>query len=281
MKTVSRIILTLEVLGLLVSFAATALAAGDDGKEGMLEGLRRETAPVLRQTGRPTHLFRLDPLKAALVIIDMQNFSCAPSGEAPMPGIASTVSSVNRLVDHCRSLGIPVIWVRQNITCGPKGGSGGLYGAFHDRNHVKAICNKGRGTEIFRGMHFDPVKDHVVFKNRYSAFLSDPPELKQTLDRLKKTQLVLAGIAANVCVESTARDAMQLDYEVILVADATASPDTTLLKNTLKNIMLFFGDVRSTNEVVEELKKNTGGADRQTRDTTVPLLYWPAGRSTL
>jgi ureidoacrylate peracid hydrolase len=127
---------------------------------------------------------------------------------------------------------------------------------------VKAICNKGKGTEIFRDMHFDPAKDHVVFKNRYSAFLSDPPELKQTLDRLKRTHLIMAGVAANVCVESTARDAMQLDYEVTLVADATTSPDTTLLKSTLKSIMLFFGDVRSTNEVVEELKRNGGGDGR-------------------
>jgi ureidoacrylate peracid hydrolase len=256
MKTISRIILTVEVLGLLMSFAATALAAGDDGKEGMLERLRRETVPALKQTGRPTHLFRLDPLKTALVIIDMQNFSCVPPGEASMPGITSAVSSMNRLADHCRSLGIPVIWVRQNISCGPEGDTGGLYGAFHGRDHVNSICNKGKGTEIFRGMHFDPVKDHVVFKNRYSAFLSDPPELKRKLDTLKRNQLIMAGVAANVCVESTVRDAMQLDYEVTVVADATTSPDTTLLKGTLKNTMLFFGDVRSTDEVVEELKRN-------------------------
>jgi ureidoacrylate peracid hydrolase len=262
MKTVSGIVLTIQVLGWLTGVVIAALAAGDDGGTGVLEELRRETAPVLRQTGRPAHLFRLDPSKAALVIIDMQTFSCAPSGEPAMPGIASAVASTNRLADHCRSLGVPVIWVRQNITCGPEGNTGGLYGAFHDKDHVKAICNKGKGTEIFRDMHFDPAKDHVVFKNRYSAFLSDPPELKQTLDRLKRTHLIMAGVAANVCVESTARDAMQLDYEVTLVADATTSPDTTLLKSTLKSIMLFFGDVRSTNEVVEELKRNGGGDGR-------------------
>lgn len=262
MKTVPGIVLTVQVLAWLTGVVIAAFAAGDDGKTGMLEELRRDTAPALRQAGRPIHLFRLHTSKAALVIIDMQNFSCGPSGEPAMPGIASAVARTNNLADHCRSLGVPVIWVRQNITCGPKGDTGGLYGAFHDKDHVRSICNRGKGTEIFRGMHFDPVKDHVVFKNRYSAFLSDPPELRQELDRLKRTQLIIAGVAANVCVESTARDAMQLDYEVTLVADATTSPDTTLLKNTLKNIALFFGDVRSTNEVVEELKRNGAGDDR-------------------
>ena len=154
-----------------------------------------------------------------------------------------------------------MIWVRQNITCGPEGDTGGLYGAFHNKDHVKAICNKGKGTEIFRDMHVDPVRDHIVFKNRYSAFLSNPPELRQKLDSLHRTQLIITGVAANVCVESTARDAMQLDYEVTVVADATASPDTALLRNALKNITLL-RDVRSTDEVVEELKRNGGGDGR-------------------
>jgi hypothetical protein len=107
MKTVSGIVLTIQVLGWLTGVVIAALAAGDDGGTGVLEELRRETAPVLRQTGRPAHLFRLDPSKAALVIIDMQTFSCAPSGEPAMPGIASAVASTNRLADHCRSLGFP------------------------------------------------------------------------------------------------------------------------------------------------------------------------------
>jgi len=107
-------------------------------------------------------------------------------------------------------------------------------------------------------MDFKPSTDHVVFKNRYSAFLANPPELERRLDVLKRTQLIIAGIAANVCVESTARDAMQLDYEVVVIADAVDTFDKTLLKNTLKNIMLFFGDARTTEEVMDELRTHGG-----------------------
>ena len=257
MKTVSGIILTAQILGWLICLCIPALAAGGKGNVEMLDDLRRDTAPVLKQTGRPMHLFRLDASRAALVIIDMQNFSCAPSGGQTMPGINDTMVQTNKLADFCRSLGVPVIWVRQNVTCGQSGDNGGLYRAFHDKDHVKNICNKGTGTEIFRDMHFDPAKDHVVFKNRYSAFLSNPPELRQALDKLKRTQLIVVGVAANVCVESTVRDAMQLDYEVTVVADATTSPDKTLLRSTLKNIIFFFGDVRSTKEVMDELRNSS------------------------
>ncbi len=58
---------------------------------------------------------------------------------------------------------------------------------------------------------------------------------------------------ANVCVESTVRDAMLLDYEVILVSDAIAAMDRVVLEVTLMNTRLFFGDVRDTATVLEDL----------------------------
>jgi ureidoacrylate peracid hydrolase len=117
--------------------------------------------------------------------------------------------------------------------------------------------NHGTGTELYQDMHFSPSSDHVVFKNRYSAFLSNPPELHQKLGSLKRTQLLIAGIAANVCVESTVRDAMQLDYELVLVSDGVTATDDSMLESTLTNTRLFFGDVRSAGEIIESLAEMT------------------------
>jgi ureidoacrylate peracid hydrolase len=98
------------------------------------------------------------------------------------------------------------------------------------------------------------VLDYQVIKNRYSAFIRGASNLDETLKSLNRTQLIIAGLAANVCVESNVRDAMQLDYEIILVKNATATFDEVLLEATLTNVKLFFGDVRSTEEVLEELR---------------------------
>lgn len=217
--------------------------------EGMLRGLRAELYPLFRQWGRPECLFSPSVAKAALVVIDIQNFSCAPVSHEAMPRIGLVIQRINRLADFCRKAGVPVIWVRQNITETPGRHDGGLYPAFHDEKHWKNEANMGPGTEIFPEMHFDSARDHVVFKNRYSAFLSRPPELKDKLAALKRTQLIVAGVAANVCVESTVRDAMQMDYEVILVADGTTATSDALMENALRNTMLFFGDVRTAEEV--------------------------------
>lgn len=202
---------------------------------------------------RPERLFVLDTRKAALVIIDMQNFSCAPDGGAPLPRIREAVARINQLADFCREKGVPVIWVRQTFTSTGARDDGGLFSLFHDKSHTMSMMNRGVGTEVYSGMHFDPVRDHVAFKNRYSAFLSSPPELKEKLGSLKRTQLIIAGVAANVCVESTFRDAMQLDYEVVLVSDGTAAASDAFMESTLGNARLYFGDVLTAAEVMEAL----------------------------
>ncbi|MCX5977081.1 MAG: isochorismatase family protein [Coprothermobacterota bacterium] len=81
-------------------------------------------------------------------------------------------------------------------------------------------------------------------------------KLQEKLDSLKRTQLIVAGIAANVCVESTVRDAMQLDYEVTLVSDGITTFDKTLLESAIRNTMLFFGDVSTTEEIMEALREH-------------------------
>lgn len=201
------------------------------------------------------NLFAPDARKAAFVVIDMQNFSCMPVDSEPMPRIDVVIERINRLVGVCRENGVPVIWVRHNISSVGCSDDGGLFSRFHNRERIQAVMNLCQGTEIYREMDVDYSHDHVVFKNRYSAFLSNPSELRDKLEALGRKQLLIAGIAANVCVESTLRDAMQLDYEVILVSDGTTSPDEAALQNTLTNTRLFFGDVQITDEIAVNLKR--------------------------
>lgn len=188
----------------------------------------------------------------------MQNFSCAPENGEVLPHLSQVITQINKLADFSRRIGIPVIWVRHNIniTTDQDGTDAGLYPIFHDMNQVRSASNRSKGTEIIPSMHFDPAIDYVVYKNRYSAFLSNPPELRKKLESLNRTQLIVTGIAANVCVESTLRDAMQLDYEVVLISDGVTAINETLLESTLMNTRLFFGDVRTTKEVMVALSQN-------------------------
>ena len=228
-----------------------------ENKAEVIQFLRHKTDRLISEWKREDALFDIKPPQAALIIIDMQNFVCAPENGHGIKGIDEVINNTNHLVDVCHELSIPVIWVRENINTNGDSTDGGLYPLFHDREHLKAIENLGHGTEIYSKMHFDKSKDFVVFKNRYSAFLPGPSELQETLLSLKRKQLIFSGVAANVCVESTLRDAMQLDYEVVLISDATTTFDEIFLEVTLMNTRLFFGDVRTTKNVIDELKSIT------------------------
>lgn len=215
--------------------------------------LQNETAQLIAASGRPDQLFKIKPDQAALVVIDMQNFVCAPEEGKNIPGIEKIIKNINRLANTCRNNTIPVIWVRHNINTDGDMGNGGLYPLFHSKKQLEAIENKGPGTEIYNKLQYEQSTDFVVFKSRYSAFLPSPSALKVTLDSLNIKQLIITGVATNVCVESTVRDAMQMDYEVIVISDATTTYNDIVLENALMNIRLFFGDVRSGQSVINEI----------------------------
>ena len=82
--------------------------------------------------------------------------------------------------------------------------------------------------------------DLVVPKPRYSGFFNT------NIDSLLRARgirnIVFTGIATNVCVESSLRDAFQMEYFCVVLEDAThaAGPDY-VQKAALYNIETFFG----------------------------------------
>ena len=70
------------------------------------------------------------------------------------------------------------------------------------------------------------------------------------LDERRIDTVLIAGTVANVCCESSARDASTLGYRVIMVADANAAVRDEDLNATLHTIYRSFGDVRPAAEVL-------------------------------
>jgi ureidoacrylate peracid hydrolase len=64
---------------------------------------------------------------------------------------------------------------------------------------------------------------------------------------------LIAGVATNVCCESTGRDAMMLNYRVLMVSDACAAASDGEHEAALGNFYLFFGDVQTTGEVIDRI----------------------------
>jgi ureidoacrylate peracid hydrolase len=93
--------------------------------------------------------------------------------------------------------------------------------------------------------------DLVVVKRRFSGFSNT--ELHALLSARGVETLLFAGGTTTVCVESTLRDAMFLDYNCVLLADCTADLDDGLHASAVARIDMFFGWVSSSTELTAAL----------------------------
>ena len=110
-------------------------------------------------------------------------------------------------------------------------------------------CREGSwGADFFDGIE-PRVNERVVIKHRYSAFINT--DLNTILKAKGIESVLMTGVATNVCVESTMRDAFMLDYYVTMVDDCMATDDPVLHEGTLENTRRQFGLVASHREVME------------------------------
>jgi ureidoacrylate peracid hydrolase len=213
--------------------------------------IRREIVErVLARRGR-LHLFEsLDPKRTALLVIDMQNAFVAPGAPIEVPAARAIVAPINRLAAELRRRGVTIVWVaHENRKDG--GDWAGFFDAFvAPGRRAEAAAALAAGSELqklFPALEVAP-GDLRVAKNRYSVFIKN--DFEQKLHDRGIDTLLLAGTKTNVCVECTARDAMMLDYKVVMLSDCTAALSDDEQRATLENVVQQFGDVLSADEAL-------------------------------
>jgi len=211
---------------------------------------------ILQRRGRMRLFPSLDPAKMAFVIIDMQNVFCQPGGALEIPASRDTVDNVNRLADACRAASIPVIWVRSYH---PPGGADWRMFFDHfvspERSRIAAqqLEESNPGSAIYSAMRVEPT-DFILSKNRYSCFIPGSSSLERLLRSLNRDVLIICGTRTNVCCESTARDAMMLDFKVVLVSDGTSAMSAEEHQATLDTLAQSFADVVTTDELLKDIR---------------------------
>jgi ureidoacrylate peracid hydrolase len=219
--------------------------------------IRKEIADrVLARRGR-YHLFdRLDPARTALVAIDMQNTFCAPGAPAEVPAARGIVEPLNALTAGLRALGVPVIWV---LHANERVGGKSDWELFFNTIVADEVREKTMESlipakqSVWSGLVTNPA-DKTVLKNRYSALIPGSSPLDGVLRGLGIDTILIAGTKTNVCCESTARDAMMLDFKVVLVEDCCAALSDEEHRGALENIIQQFGDVMTGTEVLARLR---------------------------
>jgi ureidoacrylate peracid hydrolase len=205
----------------------------------------------------------LDPRKTVLVVIDMQAAFVEPGGVIEVPSSRGIVDNINRAAAGFRELGMPVIWIR---SMHPAGAADWRH--FFD-NFVRperreaaaaAMSNDAPPSRFYREMDVQE-SDYVVIKNRYSCLIPGSSSLERLVRSLGIDTLVLAGTKTDICVESTARDAMMLDFRVVVLSDGTSALSDEEHQAALNVLVQEFADVLTVDEVLAELGENAAVAD--------------------
>ncbi len=187
----------------------------------------------------------------ALIIVDLLEdfFDAGLWPESVIPGArARLVDRTNELTKICRAAGIPVIWFRQEFRSD-------LEDAFpHMRRSGKRYTLAGtKGCQLLEELHVD-ASDEVKLKTRFSAFFRTG--LEKDLEQLGVRTLILAGITTAWCIRSTAVDAYQRDFEVIVAADCVAAFAAEDHAHSVKAMDGYIASFRSNVEIAEWIRQS-------------------------
>jgi ureidoacrylate peracid hydrolase len=211
----------------------------------------------------------LDLDRTALLVVDMQNAFASPGGMLDLAGIdvrpaRDVIANARMVIDAARRSGLPVVYL--TIGYPPDLSTAGGMDSPNPQKEL-ALCLMRERPELrgklltFGTWDFQIVDelapkpdDPVIVKSRYSGFHGT--SLDSFLRSRGIRNLLFVGIASNVCVESTIRDAYFLEYWPVLIDDATMPAGSAEIQRaTVFNVQTFFGWVANSEDVATALRE--------------------------
>ena len=178
--------------------------------------------------------------RTALIVIDLQKGTVAlPSSPYP---VGEVINRAAELARSFRERGLPVVLV--NVTGGAPGRT--------DSGRRKSASLPADWAELVPELDAHP-NDYIITKQRPGAFIGT--NLNDYLQQHSVTQVVLAGVATSIGVESTARSAYDYGYNVTFVIDAMADRDPDTHRHCIVKIFPRLGETATNDEVLRLLNE--------------------------
>ena len=177
----------------------------------------------------------LDP-KTALVVVDLQNGIVAMPMSHPLDDVVRRASA---LAEAFRSHGLPVVLV--TVGGGPSG---------RTEQARRSRQSSAGWADLIPELNQQP-EDHTVTKQQWGAFRNTG--LEEHLKNLDVTQVVIAGVATSIGVESTARQAHECGFNVTLAIDAMTDSNPEAHVNSITRIFPRLGETGTTAQIIDLL----------------------------
>lgn len=173
---------------------------------------------------RARHPLALDPQRAALIVLDLQRYFADPASHAFIPSLPAIVPRVEAVAGAFVGRGRPVILTRHVDSADTDTAMRAWWqGAIHADEEE---------SEIIEAMRvFDAT---ILIKHSYDAFVAT--DLDARLRAANVKQVVICGVHAHLCCETTARSAFVRNYEVFIAVDGTATYNEAFHRASLLNL---------------------------------------------
>lgn len=213
---------------------------------------------VIARRGR-FHLFdTIEPKRTAFVVIDMQNTFCSPGAPVEVPSSRGIVPHINRLARALRQRGGDVVWITSEATM--RRGRSDWENFFNTfvaeevrERTILSLAPGSEGVQLWLELDADRDQDLFIVKNRYSALASSSSQLERVFRSRGTEYVLIGGTKTNVCCETTARNAFDLDFKVVMVSDCNAALSDREHLATLETVIQQFGDVLTADEVIARM----------------------------
>ncbi len=195
----------------------------------------------------------LDVSRTAHIVVDLQNGFMAPGQVAEIGTAREIVPSVNRISAALRDAGGLVVYIQNTFDAEAIAGWSTYFNHFctpaRRQRMIDAFTPGAFGHDLWAGLDVLP-GDLKVRKRRFGAFAPGASDLHEILQDRGIDTLIITGTASQVCCESTARDAMMMNYKVFFIADGNATFNDEEHNATLSALAHTFCDVVDTDTMV-------------------------------
>ena len=176
----------------------------------------------------------MEPVHAALLVIDMQNGFLNPRSAHCIPTAAATVPACAKAIASCRAQKIPVFFVIRKYR---GNGSDVEFCRYESWRKGGKALSPLCGEELSDALPPEFGRregDYTIVKPRFSAFFQT--ELDLILRRLGINTVLLAGTTTPNCIRATCYDALSLDYNVAILEDCVSSATEEIQKSNLRDM---------------------------------------------
>ena len=209
---------------------------------------------------------RLISKRTAHVVVDLQNGFMAPGAVAEIPEARALVPTVNRISAALRDAGGLVVYIQNTFDAEAIRTWSTYFDHFcspaRRQRMIEAFTPGAEGHALWAGLDVWP-QDLRVHKRRFGAFAPGASDLHATLQARGVDTLIITGTASQVCCESTARDAMMLNYKVFFVADGNATFTDDEHAATLSAMAYTFCDVIDADALIGLIRQDMSAPVRQ------------------